>query len=1094
MALMDGEFGHLRGELGSLGVVLNEASRDEHVGEIERFIRTVKERMRAIYNTLPFQKIPARLVAEMAKACVFWLNSLPPQSNFGNALSPRTIMTGQRLDFKRHCRFQFGEYVQTHEQHNNSMMSRTVGALALRPTGNAQGGFYFLSLSTGRVLNRLRATALPMPDNVVDQVHRMARQQRANPGLIFGTRTAGEVVSEDMDDFNDDGEDDEYGDDGMDAEGDDDAEDKNGAYEYNYEDTESIESDSREHGVDDGMHGLETNIATEVDVNRGETLGGDQEGMPATRDIIEVKMEGDNNVESEGVNQHNVESEGVDRPDDGGSYQDAEDMDIRDDGQPSDDQDEETVEERDSTDDRTRYNLRGNRGRSYKHLYDPKVYSTDTGDNDEVAITMTMTNKGSEETGQMSMKKGLKVFGEPGYAAVKKEMQQLHDRKVMQPVDRKDLSQSQKKEALGYLMFLKKKRCGAIKGRGCADGRKQRAYITKEESTSPTVSTEAVFLTAVVDAWENRKVAVLDVPGAFMQVEMDELVHVRFEGEMVEKLLEIDHEMYASYVTVENGKKVMYVELLKALYGTLRAARLFWEKLQAKLVNEWGFTPNRYDSCVVNKMVGGRQLTVAWHVDDLKISHEEEDALDEFIGMMETEFGGDSPLSVSRGPIQQYLGMTLDFSEGGKVTIKMADYVKTMLSDAPSSMDGKASTPAAAHLFKINTEDPKPLDQARKHLFVHLVMQGLYLSQRGRPDIRTAISFLCSRLKCPDEDDYKKLTRLIRYLRQTLFISLVLGKDDTGIVRWWIDASYAVHPDMRGHTGATMSLGNGSVFSGSWKQKLVSRSSTESEVVGVFDVLPQVLWTKKFLEDQGVEVKETVLYQDNMSSMLLERNGRQSSTKRTKHMDIRYFYVGEHIQNRTLSLKHCPTEEMLADYFTKPLQGSLFVRLRNHIMGAEFADGDPQTQRSVLDDDDDDATQMQASEQPKTASDMTRTMFGGEQAAQADDTASPPEHDQNEENMRENVCDVGTTTTQREVKARTGSQDHDQNFIKNYGQNGHPERANEKLGCEFERANEKHGNKIKRANQKQMTYREALLGLDNSGPSSEDNSEPSSDF
>ena len=100
MALMDGEFGHLRGELASLGVTLNETSRDEHVGEIERFIRTIKEQMRAIYNTLPFRKIPARLVAEMGKACVFWLNSLPPQSNFGNDLSPRTIVTGQRLDFK----------------------------------------------------------------------------------------------------------------------------------------------------------------------------------------------------------------------------------------------------------------------------------------------------------------------------------------------------------------------------------------------------------------------------------------------------------------------------------------------------------------------------------------------------------------------------------------------------------------------------------------------------------------------------------------------------------------------------------------------------------------------------------------------------------------------------------------------------------------------------------------------------------------------------------------------------------------------------------------------------------------------------------
>ena len=116
--------------------------------------------------------------------------------------------------------------------------------------------------------------------------------------------------------------------------------------------------------------------------------------------------------------------------------------------------------------------------------------------------------------------------------------------------------------------------------------------------------------------------------------------------------------------------------------------------------------------------------------------------------------------------------------------------------------------------------------------------------------------------------------------------------------------------------GQQMSMGNGLVYSGSWKQKMVMRSSTESEVVGVYDILPQILWTKKFLEDQGVTIKETVLYQDNMSSMLLERNGQQLSTKRTKHMDIQYFYVGDHIQNKTLSLKHCPTEEMLADYFT----------------------------------------------------------------------------------------------------------------------------------------------------------------------------------
>ena len=187
-ALMDGEFVPLRGGLAEIGITFNETSRDEHVGDIERYIRTVKERMRAIYNTLPFHKVPGCLVIEMAKTAVFWLNAFPPLGGASRDLSPRTILTGQKVDYKHHCRFQFGEYAQTHEEHDNSMNPRTVGALALQPVGNGQGSFYFLSVTTGRVLNRLHATTLPMPDDVIDKVHRMARQQKNNPGLIFADR------------------------------------------------------------------------------------------------------------------------------------------------------------------------------------------------------------------------------------------------------------------------------------------------------------------------------------------------------------------------------------------------------------------------------------------------------------------------------------------------------------------------------------------------------------------------------------------------------------------------------------------------------------------------------------------------------------------------------------------------------------------------------------------------------------------------------------------------------------------------------------------------------------------------------------------
>ena len=411
-------------------------------------------------------------------------------------------------------------------------------------------------------------------------------------------------------------------------------------------------------------------------------------------------------------------------------------------------------------------------------------------------------------------------------------------------------------------------------------------------------------------------------------------------------LLEIDKELYQDCVTYENGEMVMYVELLKALYGTIWAACLFWEKLSKKLM-EWGFSLNPYDSCIANKMVNGSQLTVVWHVNDLKLSHKEQCMVDLLIDQLNEEFGKEGPLNLSQGMVHDYLGMELDFTNPGSVLINMEASVNNMLCDVSKDMEGTAVTPVSSHLFQVNKDDPVLLCNEQKDIFV-CVMQALYLSQHGRPDIRMAVSFLCGQLQSPDTDDYQKLTQLIKYLHKTVDLMLTLGADDNGSIQWWIDASYSVHPDMKGHTRATMSLGQGSVYSGSWKQKLITCSSTESELVGVYDVLPQVMWTAKFLCEQGMDLHETILYQDNMSSILLAKNGLQSSTKRTKHMDICYFYVADQVKKKQLWIEHCPTKEMLADFFTKPLQGGLFTKLWDIILGVNQATCGSPDSRSVL--------------------------------------------------------------------------------------------------------------------------------------------------
>lgn len=144
-------------------------------------------------------------------------------------------------------------------------------------------------------------------------------------------------------------------------------------------------------------------------------------------------------------------------------------------------------------------------------------------------------------------------------------------------------------------MSLKKKPDGTVKGRGCADDRKERLTIDKYSASSTMISTERLMIIASIAAKEKRVVVTVDIPGAYLQTVLtDDIVIIRFEGWMTEPLEMIDLKTYRSYVTVKKGKKVLYAELDKVLYGVPRAALLFWEQLSAHLV-KGGFEINPYD-------------------------------------------------------------------------------------------------------------------------------------------------------------------------------------------------------------------------------------------------------------------------------------------------------------------------------------------------------------------------------------------------------------------------------------------------------------------------------------------------------------------
>ena len=508
-------------------------------------------------------------------------------------------------------------------------------------------------------------------------------------------------------------------------------------------------------------------------------------------------------------------------------------------------------------------------------------------------------------------------------------MQQLHDMNTIEPVQFPSLED--KRDSLTYLMYLKKKRCGKIKGRGCADGRKQRNKNSKQEVSSPTVAIESVFLTSIVDAEEQREVAVVDIPGAYMHADVDEHIIVRFDRNMAEMLELIEPKIYKPYIQVDStGKKVLYAKLKKALYGCLKSGLLFWRNL-AELLQKTGFVLNPYDPCVANKTINGKQCTVIWHVDDLKISHSDPTVVADIIAILEKKYG---KMSVSRGTTHEYLGMTLDFSKKGKVIIDMRNYVKRVLEASGNASLGYSGTPATSDLFKVDDKST-PLNEEEAQRFHTMTAKLLFLSKRSRPDILTSVAFLTTRVTKPTEEDNKKLDRTLRYLHLTSNMVLTLESEGKGIFYWRADGAFAVHDDMRSHTGACGTMGKGSFYSSSTRQKLNTKSSTEAELVAADDVLPQLLWTRNFMIGQGYGVENNILYQDNLSTMLLERNGKASSGKRTRAINIRYFYITDKIKSGILEVEHESTDDMVADFLSKPLQGSSFKKFRDNLLNVQ---------------------------------------------------------------------------------------------------------------------------------------------------------------
>ena len=532
---------------------------------------------------------------------------------------------------------------------------------------------------------------------------------------------------------------------------------------------------------------------------------------------------------------------------------------------------------------------------------------------------------------KITVKAAIRERGAEAKSAIIQELTKIMEKKVWHGVHISSLTKDQRARILRSHMFLKDKYTSLnifdkFKARLVARGDTQdRTDYTDYDIAGPTSTTASILSIAAIAAAEERKVMTIDVGGAFLNADIKRtgvLVHVRLDRIMTGFLVEIAPE-YREFVNADGS---CVVELDKALYGTLEAAKLWYDNISTKLVTN-GFEPNPYDPCVFNKINrDGLQITVALYVDDLLVTCEDERELDAFAAFLRASYSGD--ITEHRGDIAEYLAMTFDFRTRGEVRVTMKKLIDDII--AGCGVTAERSTPATDELFNVR-EDAVQLDQIQKDYFRTYVAKLLYVAKRVRPEILAAVSFLTTRALICDADDLAKLHRILGYVKKTRDRGIVLRIGDSISVEAYIDAAYGVHTSSgKSHTGCAIVLGCGPVFVKSTKQKIVSKSSTEAELIALSDCASQAIWVANFIHAQGYDVGPVVLHQDNMSCMALIKRGSPAS-ERSRHIDIRYFWVKQLVDDKAAVVRHLATELMHANVMTKAVQGKQFIDERDRL-------------------------------------------------------------------------------------------------------------------------------------------------------------------
>jgi hypothetical protein len=466
-----------------------------------------------------------------------------------------------------------------------------------------------------------------------------------------------------------------------------------------------------------------------------------------------------------------------------------------------------------------------------------------------------------------------------------------------------------------WVFTVKPKADGTIdkfKARLVVRGFSQQPGVDYNDTFAPVAAFETQRILLALAAQHGLRLRQADVIGAFLHSEIDvELYMKQPEG----------------FIDPDFPEHVC--NLQKGLYGLKQAGNLFNKKLNAFVVDKLGFTRTNADPCLYFRYYGDKLVLLSLHVDDMQFAHDKslDSEMNCIMSLLHAEFGIED-----MGLPSKLLGVRITVDEEtGDILLDQESYVDELLTRFNMTHCKAVNTPHQPNVYLSDTMCPSSDSEREEMVLIPYdeLVGGLnFLATRTRPDIAYITSQLCRFMRNPGHDHWTAAKRVLRYLKTTKTFGIRYHGDQE--LHGFTDSDWAGDPDhRRSVTGNVFMFANGPIAWKCFRQKSTALSALEAEYMAQCDAARMAAWLSGLFAELRMAGPAITIYGDNQGAQSLANN--RKSDSRTKHIDVRYHFTRDKVEDKTIALQYCPTESNLADYLTKPINVAKFQWCRNAI-------------------------------------------------------------------------------------------------------------------------------------------------------------------